>query len=409
MRRLGFHRRSRAGSQDAAEAYTRATIRLGVLFLTVLVFSFSNFVLYSQSSMPGLGLRYVCLPPVLLGILLVIGARYEQLGYQIDSFWAALNDLLANLGLGSYPALVVSDGKAQIRADEDNLVARIGGPGFVIVQPGNAALVESLDGSIRVLGPGRHYLNRLQTLKEYVSLEEREAGIDKLTATTKDGIEVNVRDIRYRYRLASVKFPEDGSTRSMQDPYPFSDEAVIQMTYNRNVTADGLASWHFGVNNAVDTVIADYIREHYVDHLTAPNAQGDDPRGEIYRKFNSERVRSQFTCRGAELLWIGIGHFEIPDKVVDQRVTSWQTKWIGDANIVRAFGESQHMAYQELGRAEAEAEMLMSIVHALEDVGAQEGDSRQKIRTIYLARIAQLLEAMGKQYLPSQSNSSSGG
>jgi hypothetical protein len=404
MRRLGLRRR-RASSQDSAEAYTQATIRLGVLFLTILVFMISNFVLYSQSSMPGLGWRYVCLPPIVLVILLAVGSRYEQLGYQIESFWAALNDLMANLGLGSYPTLVVSDGKAQIKADEDNLVARIGGPGFVVVQPGNAALVESLDGRLRVLGPGRHFLNRLQTLKEFVGLEEREASIDKLSATTKDGIEVQVRDIRYRYRLASEKSPQDGPARSMQDPYPFSEDAVIQMTYNRTVTVDGLASWHFGVNRIVDTVITDYIRENYVDHLTAPSAQGDDPRGEIYRKFNSEHVQHQFKCNGADLLWIGIGHFEIPAKqVVEQRVTSWQAKWIGNANVVRAFGESQRMAYQELGRAEAEAEMLMSIVHALEDVGAQQGDSRQKIRAIYLARIAQLLEAMGKQYLPSQEN-----
>jgi len=405
---LGLRRR-RAGSQGYAEAYTKATIRLGIIFLTILVFSVSNFILYSQSSMPGLGWRYVCVPIVVLLFLLAVGARYEQLGYQIESFWAALNDLMANLGLGSYPALVVSDGKAQIRAGEDNLVARIGGPGYVIVQPGNAALVESLDGSLRVLGPGRHFLNRLQVLKEFVSLEEREASIDKLSATTKDGIEVHVREIRYRYRLASDKSLQDGPARSMQDPYPFSEDSVIQMTYNRNVTADGLASWHFGVNRVVDTVITDYIREHFVDHLTAPSAQGDDPRGEIYKKFNSEGVRDQFKRHGADLLWIGIGHFEIPAKqVIEQRVTSWQAKWVGNANIVRAFGESQRMAYQELGRAEAEAEMLMSIVHALEDVDAQQGDSRQKIRTIYLARIAQLLEAMSKQYLPSQASTPPG-
>jgi hypothetical protein len=408
MRRLGL-RRSRASSQDASEAYTKASIRLGVLFLTIVVFMISNFVLYSQSSMPGLGWRYVFLPPIALMILLVIGARYEQLAYQIESFLAALKDLMANLGLGSYPTLVVMDGKALILAGEVALVARVGGPCFVIVQPGNAALVESLNGRLRVLGPGRHYLNRLQTLKEFVGLEEREAGIDKLSATTKDGIEVHVRDIRYRYRLASEKSPQDGPARSMQDPYPFSDEAVIQMTYNRNVTADGLASWHFGVNRIVDTVITDYIRENYVDHLTAPSAQGDDPRGEIYRKFNSEHVRHHFKCVGADLVWIGIGHFEIPAKqVVEQRITSWQAKWIGNANVVRAFGESQRMAYQELGRAEAEAEMLMSIVHALEDVSAQQGDSRQKIRTIYLARIAQLLEAMSKQYLPAPGSSNPG-
>jgi hypothetical protein len=38
----------------------------------------------------------------------------------------------------------------------------------------------------------------------------------------------------------------------------------------------------------------------------------------------------------------------------------------------------------------------MSIVHGLEDVAAR-GEPRQNIRALYLARIAQLLDAMGRQ------------
>jgi len=40
--------------------------------------------------------------------------------------------------------------------------------------------------------------------------------------------------------------------------------------------------------------------------------------------------------------------------------------------------------------------MLKSIARALEEVGAHE-DSREQMRKIYLARIAQLLDSMGKQ------------
>jgi hypothetical protein len=81
-------------------------------------------------------------------------------------------------------------------------------------------------------------------------------------------------------------------------------------------------------------------------------------------------------------------------------LNTWQAKWAGDANIVRAYGESQRLAFQEMGRAEAQAEMLMSIVHGLEEVGSQT-NARQNTRAIYLARIAQLLDAMGRKALPS--------
>jgi hypothetical protein len=82
--------------------------------------------------------------------------------------------------------------------------------------------------------------------------------------------------------------------------------------------------------------------------------------------------------------------------VAEQRVNTWQARWMGNATIMRAYGESQRLAYEEMGRAEAQAEMLMSIVHGLEDVAAR-GEPRHNIRALYLARIAQLLEVMGKQ------------
>jgi hypothetical protein len=125
--------------------------------------------------------------------------------------------------------------------------------------------------------------------------------------------------------------------------------------------------------------------------------KGRDPRQEIYDRLMGESTRKRLRERGAELTWIDVGHFDIPDKqVAEQRVAAWQAKWIGDAKIVRAYGEAQRTTYQELGRAEAQAEMLMSIVHALEDIGSQ-GDQQQHLRKVVLARIASLLDGMRDQ------------
>jgi hypothetical protein len=125
--------------------------------------------------------------------------------------------------------------------------------------------------------------------------------------------------------------------------------------------------------------------------------QSEDPRGEIQRQFLSDAGRARFREKGAELLWIDIGHLETPEKqVVDQRVKTWQARWMGNANVVRAYGESQRLAYEEMGRAEAQAEMLMNIVYGLEDV-ASRSEPKKNIRALYLERIAQLLDAMGKQ------------
>jgi hypothetical protein len=373
------------------------SIRLMLIITLCLLWISLDMLFYRLSTLGSSGYRYAFIPLVVVAFLIWRGVVYIKTIYGLRTSDSAREYLFAELFGWQYPAVTVSDGHPQVKQDADNLVIDLGGPGYVVVQPGNAALVENLNGGVRVLAPGRHFISRYEIFKEAISLEERNARIEKITATAKDGIEVNARDIRYRYRLMSD--PQAAAVRQTGSFYPFSQQAVIDMVYNRNMSANGVAGWHQGVNQGVETPISDFIRTHPVDYLTAPNVEGRDARQELYNQFLSEGGRNQFKMRGAELLWIDIGHFEVPEKsVIEQRMSTWQAKWIGSANVVRAYGESKRIAYQELGRAEAQADMLLSIVHALDETGMQ-GDPQQTRRALYLARIAQLLETMSSQAL----------
>lgn len=369
-----------------------------LMLAATVIFTALNVVLFPLSGLPGPAWRYWLVPGFILFYVLLAGARYLRAAYALSSLRSAFRYLLASLFSINYPILVIAEGKIQVDSlGEQNLIQVIGGPGYLHIQPGNVALLEGLDGRLRILSAGRHFMTRLERVKEVLSLEERYAHVERIAATSRDGIEVVARDIRYRYRLDSGATAGDGLGRTPENPYPYSEQAVIQAVYNRSLGDSGFGDWHTGVNAVVESLIADYIRQNLVDHLTAPILQSEDPRGEIQRQFLSDSGRARFKERGAELLWIDIGHFETPEKqVAEQRVNTWQARWIGNANVVRAYGESQRMVYQEMGRAEAQAELLMSIVHGLEDVAAR-GKPRQNIRALYLARIAQLLDAMGKQ------------
>jgi hypothetical protein len=376
---------------------------MGMLWLLVLlaatgVFSLLNVVLYPLSTLPGMSWRFWLIPPVILFYLMLAGAHFTRTSYSLADLSSAWRYLMASLFSFDLPILVIADGKPQIDSlGEPNLIQTIGGPGYLHIHPGNVVLLEGLDGQMRVLGAGHHFITRLERVKEVFSLEERYAQVEKIAATSRDGLEVIARDIRYRYQLDSGKYGDSGLGRTPENPYPFSEQAVIQAVYNRTLDASGLGEWHTGVNALVESLIADYIRQNLVDHLTAPIIESEDPRGRILKQFFSDAGRARFREKGVELLWIDIGHFETLEKeVAEQRVNTWQARWMGNATIMRAYGESQRLAYEEMGRAEAQAEMLMSIVHGLEDVAAR-GEPRQNIRALYLARIAQLLEVMGKQ------------
>ena len=246
---------------------------LGVLWLFVLlaatvVFILLNRVLFPFSDLPDPGWRYWLVPPMILFYLLLSAARFVRLSYSLASLRSAFRYIWAALFSLNHPILVIAEGKIQVDSlGGQNLIQVIGGPGYLHIQPGNVALLEGLDGRLRVLSAGRHFITRLERVKEVLSLEERYAHVEKIAATSRDGIEVVARDIRYRYRLESGASAGDGLGRTPENPYPYSEQAVIQAVYNRSMGDSGLGDWHTGVNAVVESLIADYIRQKLVDHI----------------------------------------------------------------------------------------------------------------------------------------------
>lgn len=365
---------------------------LSVLLLTA-GFVILNYLSFPYSGLPEPAWRYWLLPPAVLFLLLLAGARFVHVSYQLSSLRSAFRYLLASFLPIRCPTLLISDGKAQVgTTGVENLVQIIGGPGKLDIQPGNAVLLEGLDGGKRVLGAGKHFITRLESVKDVLSLEERNDEIPIIKATTRDGIEVHAHDIHFRYRLYHDDAAANGGARSPSNLYPFSEEAVIRAVYNRTMGEDlGLGDWHKGIKTVVDSVIAEYIRQSLVDHLIVPVKHDRDPRAEILSQFSSDAVRTRFREKGAELIWIDIGYFDAPEKRAQER-------WMRNADVVRAFGEVQRRYSAEVGRAVAQAKLIMDIVQELEDATDQ-NIPRQDQLNLYLTRLDWLIDALEKQHM----------
>lgn len=346
--------------------------------------------------------RYLLAAVLALVIVLMNGARYIQDIYEMHSYRLTLHYLLSSIfAILPYPRLRISAGQKMLLPSDVNLLDVIGGPGYVTIAPGNVVLFERLHGPAAVRSAGTHFVSRFETIKTIISLEEQHGEFEKLSALTKDGIQVEARNVRFRYRLHPGRRWTGPVGRAWTDPYPYSTRAVLNMTYGRNVRGDGLMPWNVAVGNAVDSAVTDYFASHTLDQLTAPGMVGGDPRKEILKALFSSGTRNALRGVGAELLFCDIGQFAIKDEGIEadvrnQRVMTWQARWIGQANLMRSDAEAQRLAFQELGRAEAQAEMLMSVAGAFQDIGL-EGDSRQHMRNIILMRTAQILEALSEQ------------
>ena len=340
-------------------------------------------------------LRYLIVPFGAFVAALLWGARYLQDIYEMKGYKLTLRYMISSLFGVLYPFLTIDQGKKQVEVGEENLLDVIGGPGYVIIRPGNVVLFEHLTNPSSVRAEGMHFISRFESIKQIANLEDQHGYIEKLRAITRDGVWVVAKDIHYRYRLWSSHKLGGENIRSTHVPYPYSVQAVRNMTYNRAMRSDGLTSWAAAVQIVFEGEIQNYIRTHTIDEVTAPRTENANPRGDIHRLYASSNIRNAFKNSGVQLLWYGIGNLEAEsEKVNDQRVETWSAGWRGQADVTRASGQATAEVNREKARAEAQAQILQGIVRALNDIRNMGPDRDRNMQDVFLFRVAQLLEAM---------------
>ncbi len=341
-------------------------------------------------------MRYYIAPlAAVIGVFLWAGTYVKDV-YALPQLRLGLKYVISSVFARNIPSLVIDGGVKKIPKGKVNLVDAIGGPGYVFIHPGNAVLFRKLRQPSNITLRETYYLTPFETIGQIASLDEQQGSRDGVKALTRDGIMVTVQDIHYRFRL----FPElehgRPRRRTLQDPYPFDAQALWNMAYNLSVDENGLEAWKTAVSRAIVGGITDYVNAHDIDELTAPREASQDPRRELRNSLFHGSTRNSLRSLGAELIYVDIGHFAIDEELVDmQRTDTLAAEWLGDAKVVKAFGEAKRSVYEELGRAEAQAELIISIANSLESVELG-SDAAENVRKMLLARTAQLLEVMAE-------------
>lgn len=344
-------------------------------------------------------LRFMVAP--LAAMLIVIGAAagYVQIMYGIRRFDQALWYVLASLFAIGLPSLEVDGGKKQVPKGETNAVDVIGGPGFALLQPGNASLhrclgeEETIPRGLTVSDRRKIFLARFEQVLGAASLEDQSVSVPEFQTMTKDGIQVRVNGLTFRFRIHSEPVQGRPVRRTQAAPFPYTRAAMIRVVYGQSVNAEGVTDWERSVTNLVRSSVSDFINANTIDHLTAPRRSGVDPRREL-RRFVLHHSQRPLMYVGAQLLWMDVGHIDIiPGEVDESRINLWAAEWVGDSQVVEAYSEAKRQAYQEQGRAEGQAELIMSIASALQGVDLSD-DKRKNLRSILLVRVAQILDSM---------------
>lgn len=336
-----------------------------------------------------------------LGLLsaFVAGTAYLKDIYELDSHKMPFRHLISSfLGLG-VPSLNVSNRFKDVSGKE--MVEKIGGPAHLNIAPGYAVQTETLAAPAHTYGPGKHFISRWERVQEFVELHEQEGKIGEVTAITRDGIGVTVENVRFLYRLWDRQW-ESETTRPTKElnPFPFSKDAIYDYVYRRTVSIDDMGNqkpfvWQDAVAGKVKGIIRDYISEHKLDEVIASreHREQEHPRVVIRRKAYEHDFKKTMRGMGTFLRWWDPGEFRSLDHVQNQFLSNWSVDIENRIHLNQAHGEAQKQAYEELGRAEAEAELLMSIINSLEGIKLA-SDKPHTLQNLILMRTAQVIRAL---------------
>ncbi len=295
-------------------------------------------------------LRFAIAPLAAIIAVLLAGIAYVQDIYALEEMKDASTYVMASMFGNHYPGMVIDGGRRQVPPDFTHLLDAIGGPGFVMIQPGSAVVFKKLRSASRASVTNSYFLAPFETIAQIASLEDQHGYVESLRAMTRDGIKVVVRNLNYRFRILPEMKDGKPVQRSLEKPYPYSEEAMQNMTYNLTVAAEGLDPWPDAVRRMVVGRIKDYIVTNNLDYLTAPREESQDPRGSLRDAVFSGDLRAHLASIGAELQWIDVGHFDIEDNDVDSvRVDMWAAEWLGNAKVARAFGEARLASLPGIG------------------------------------------------------------
>ncbi len=317
-------------------------------------------------------LRHLLPPLVACGLAVLLASNYVRDLFNLPDLTTGWRYLLASMFGQDYPVInikgggyeVAEKGKPGVRQRvmaDTNPIPKIGGPGYVNIAAGNAALFERVGGPSQVAGAGLHFIRRFESLREVVDLRDQFRTRDEVRALTKDGVPVKVRIVQVSFRVRT-----GNRARTPDEIFPFSISAIKHIAYGKTVGVEGPSVWPDGVPESVTKIIRDTISRTLLDDLVArPEGEERDPREKIKALFDHKDTRRGFAEMGVDLLWVSLGHIETPQDVIDQRIRTWQAGWQQQDRVTMAEGEAHKLRLMEYARSLARLDFIEQITAGL--------------------------------------------
>lgn len=347
-------------------------------------------------------------PRVVLHLLPVAGGLWLGLrlaaGFLNDAYGLGSLGMAARylrgavFGIG-YDSLVISGGDAK-HLDWTSTLLRVGGPGWLTVHLGFAAVFETLDGHPRVYGPtARRFLTGFERLRDVVDLRDQLRRVDETRAVTRDGVEILARDAQMVFRVHGGNQP-----RALADPYPFTDEAIRRLVYSQPVAASGQRKWSDALPGLVRREITRFVGDLTLDEFLAlqparlrpAHADVHIPQEALTDRFRTDTLRHRLQDTGLELDWVGVGTWEVRGAGrlrADELLAAWQAghAWQASdpASALASIGDAWRAPAASMH--ERKRRLVALAYEGLRRETETDGDGRPPLHDAVLTHLATLL------------------
>lgn len=347
----------------------------------------SVFIFFAEMLHPRV-LRHLL--PLIVGWVLAQRAAVSlvQSLYQMPDR-AAASDFLQRLRMGGIGGKAVNLNAALLAERQKSVLLRVGGPGPVRVWAGEVAVTELNGRFRRVLGPGKHHLERFEYVLTLLDLRAQDRVEPDIRLITKDGLELTV-DLHLSYRIHT-----GGEPVTPARPYPYDEAAARAAAYAQTVLADNtVAYWNSLPQRLGRAKLVEIVSGYRMDEILPLTNTVTQP----YLAIQTELIRQlriALQPSGIELMSVFISRMELPEEISDQYIKFWQVDWETRRRINEADGQASALEEMEIARAEAEMTMIQAIVEGVQRA-RREGQSAN-ISEIVALRWIDALDQMARQ------------